>query len=131
MDYGSISPVTMFLNAGPVGKVVMAVLLLASVWTWVLIVEGVVAVVHIAKSARTARSGGAAGLLAPIEAAGEHAASFDLPGELIGEKRERVAEIMSRVGRELMTKAEGGLPNLAIISSSRPSSACSARYGAS
>ncbi|MBG0810023.1 MotA/TolQ/ExbB proton channel family protein [Methylosinus sp. H3A] len=120
MDYGSISPVTMFLNAGPVGKVVMAVLLLASVWTWVLIVEGVVAVVRIGKSARSARSGGPAGLLAPIEAAGEHAAGFDLPGESIGEKRERVAEIMSRVGRELMTKAEGGLPNLAVISSVAP-----------
>ncbi|BBU60263.1 hypothetical protein MSC49_01980 [Methylosinus sp. C49] len=120
MDYGSISPVTMFLNAGPVGKVVMAVLLLASVWTWVLIVEGVVAVARIGKSARAARSGGPAGLLAPIEAAGEHAASFDLPGESIGEKRERVAEIMSRVGRELMTKAEGGLPNLAVISSVAP-----------
>ncbi|OAI30686.1 flagellar motor protein MotA [Methylosinus sp. R-45379] len=120
MDYGSISPVTMFMNAGPVGKVVMAVLLLASVWTWVLIVEGVVAVVRIGKSARAARSGGPAGLLAPIEVAGEHAASFDLPGESIGEKRERVAEIMSRVGRELMTKAEGGLPNLAVISSVAP-----------
>ncbi|WP_159728832.1 MotA/TolQ/ExbB proton channel family protein [Methylosinus sp. Ce-a6] len=120
MEYGSISPVTMFLNAGPVGKTVMAVLLLASVWTWVLVIEGVVAVTRIGKSARVARSGGPAGLLAPIEEAGEHAASIDLPGESIGEKRERVAEIMSRVGRELMTKAEGGLPNLAVISSVAP-----------
>lgn len=120
MDYTSLSPVTMFLNAGPVGKSVMAILLLASIWTWVLIIEGVVAVVRIAKSTRVARSGGPAGLLAPVEAAGEHAASFDLPGESIGEKRERIAEIMSRVGRELLTRAEGGLPNLAVISSVAP-----------
>jgi biopolymer transport protein ExbB/TolQ len=120
MEYTSISPVTMFLNAGPVGKIVMAILLLASVWTWVLIIEGAVAVIRIARSTRIARSGGPAGLLAPIEAAGEHAASFDLPGESIGEKRERIAEIMSRVGRELLTSAEGGLPNLAVISSVAP-----------
>jgi biopolymer transport protein ExbB/TolQ len=120
MEYSSISPVTMFMNAGPVGKAVMAVLILASVWTWVLIVEGIVAVVRISRAARSARAGGPAGLLAAIEAAGEHAGAFDLPGESIGEKRERVAEIMSRVGRELLTKAEGGLPNLAVISSVAP-----------
>jgi biopolymer transport protein ExbB/TolQ len=120
MEYTSISPVAMFMNAGPVGKVVMAILILASVWTWVLIVEGVVAVVRIGRSTRVARAGGPAGLLAPIETAGEHAASFDLPGESVGEKRERIAEIMSRAGRELLTGAEGGLPNLAVISSVAP-----------
>ncbi|MBY6242567.1 MotA/TolQ/ExbB proton channel family protein [Methylosinus sp. Sm6] len=120
MEYSSISPVTMFMNAGPVGKAVMAMLILASVWTWVLIVEGIVAVLRISRAARSVRAGGPAGLLAPIEAAGEHAGSFDLPGESIGEKRERVAEIMSRVGRELLTHAEGGLPNLAVISSVAP-----------
>ncbi len=120
MEYTSISPVTMFLNAGPVGKIVMAILLLASVWTWVLIVEGLVAVVRIAKSTRSARSGGPVGLLAPIEAAGDYAAAFDLPGESVGERRERIAEIMSRAGRELLTNAEGGLPNLAVISSVAP-----------
>lgn len=120
MEYSSISPVTMFMNAGPVGKVVMGMLILASVWTWVLIVEGVVSVVRIGRAARSARAGGAAGLLGPVEAAGEHAGSFDLPGESIGEKRERVAEIMSRAGRELLTSAEGGLPNLAVISSVAP-----------
>ncbi|MBI3275237.1 MAG: MotA/TolQ/ExbB proton channel family protein [Methylocystis sp.] len=120
MEYTSLSPLTMFVNAGVVGKMVMAILLLASIWTWVLIVEGVVAVVRITKAARIARSGGPAGLLALIEAAGEQAAWLDVPGESIGEKRERIAEIMSRVGRELLTRAEGGLPNLAVISSVAP-----------
>ncbi len=120
MDYTSVSPVTMFVNAGPVGKVVMAVLLIASVWTWVLIIEGVVAVVRIGKGMRIARNGGPAGLLAPIEAVGEHAASLDLPGESVGERRERVAEMMSRAGREMLMRAQGGLPNLAVISSVAP-----------
>ncbi|MGD9542210.1 MAG: flagellar motor protein MotA, partial [Methylocystis sp.] len=63
MDYNTLSPLAMFLNAGPVGKAVMAVLLLASIWTWVLIVEGVVAVTRIAKTARSARAGGDVGVL--------------------------------------------------------------------
>ena len=70
MDYNTLSPLAMFLNAGPVGKAVMALLLLASIWTWVLIVEGVVAVTRIAKSARSARAGGDVGVLAPVAEAG-------------------------------------------------------------
>jgi biopolymer transport protein ExbB/TolQ len=120
MEYTSLSPVAMFVNAGPVGKAVMAVLLLASIWTWVLIVEGAVAVIRISKSARAARAGGPTGLLAPIEAAGQQAVALELPGESIGEKRERVAEFMSRTAREFLTRAEGGLPNLAVISSVAP-----------
>ncbi len=120
MDHTSLSPLAMFLNAGPVGKVVMALLLLASVWTWVLIVEGVVAVMRIGKATATARAGGPVGLLAPVEAAGREAYALDLPDETIGDKRERIAEHMSRTAREFLTKAEGGLPNLAVISSVAP-----------
>ncbi|MCC3245556.1 MotA/TolQ/ExbB proton channel family protein [Methylocystis sp. WRRC1] len=120
MDHTSLSPLSMFLNAGPVGKIVMAMLLLASVWTWVLIVEGVVAVMRISKAAASARSGGPVGVLAPVEAAGREAFALDLPDETIGDKRERIAEHMSRTAREFLTKAEGGLPNLAVISSVAP-----------
>ncbi|KAF2989654.1 MotA/TolQ/ExbB proton channel family protein [Methylocystis sp. MJC1] len=120
MDHTSLSPLAMFLNAGPVGKVVMAALLLASVWTWVLIVEGAVAVVRIAKATKEARAGGPVGLLEPIAAAGREAFALDLPDETTGDKRERIAENMSRAAREFLTKAEGGLPNLAVISSVAP-----------
>jgi biopolymer transport protein ExbB/TolQ len=120
MDHTSLSPLAMFLNAGPVGKFVMALLLLASVWTWVLIVEGAVAVVRIAKATKEARAGGPVGLLEPIAAAGREAYALDLADETIGDKRERIAEHMSRTAREFLTKAEGGLPNLAVISSVAP-----------
>jgi len=120
MEYASINPVTMFINAGFVGKFVMALLLAASVWTWVLIVEGVVAVLRIGKDTQSARAGGAVGVLAPVEAAGRKAFALDLPGESIGEKRERIAEMMSRTAREFLSAAEGGLPNLAVISSVAP-----------
>jgi len=120
MDYNTLSPLAMFLNAGPVGKAVMALLLLASIWTWVLIVEGVVAVTRITKSARSARRGGDVGVLAPVAEAGRQAFALDLPDETIGDKRARIADHMSRAAREFLTKAEGGLPNLAVISSVAP-----------
>jgi biopolymer transport protein ExbB/TolQ len=120
MEHMSLSPLAMFLNAGPVGKVVMAMLLLASVWTWVLIIEGAMAVVRINRAAREARAGGPVGLLEPVAAAGREAFALDLPDETTGDKRERIAENMSRAAREFLTRAEGGLPNLAVISSVAP-----------
>lgn len=120
MDYTSINPVTMFMNAGVVGKLVMALLLLASVWTWVLIIEGVIAVSRINKSAQDLRSGGPAGVLGPVEAVGEQAAAIVIPDESAAERRERIAEAMSRAAREFLSGAEGGLPNLAVISSVAP-----------
>ncbi len=120
MDGLSLSPVGMFLQAGPVGKAVMATLLIASLWCWILIVEGVVTVVRLARAVRTARAGAPSPLLEPIEAAGRAAARASVVDESLGEKRRRVAETMSRAGRELLMRAEGGLPNLAVISSVAP-----------
>ena len=120
MEYTTLSPLAMFVNAGPVGKFVMLTLVLASVYTWVLIFLGVFSVLKIGKATRSARAGGDVGVLAPVDAAGRSAASWDLPGELIGEKRERIAEVMSRTAREFLAKEEGGLPNLAVISSVAP-----------
>jgi biopolymer transport protein ExbB/TolQ len=110
----------MFLQAGPIGKAVMAILLLASVWCWILILEGVFTVVRLSRVVKAARAGKAAALLAPIDAAGQEAARLAVAGESAGEKRQRIAEKMSRAGRELLMRAEGGLPNLAVISSVAP-----------
>ncbi len=120
MEVDALSPVAMFVNAGLVGKFVMAILLLASIWTWVLIVLGTYVVVRISKSARAACAGEPAELLAPIFAAGRRAIGLDLPGETIGEKRKRVAAAMSRTAAGFLIYAEGGLPNLAIIASVAP-----------
>jgi biopolymer transport protein ExbB/TolQ len=120
MEYTTLSPLAMFINAGPVGKFVMLTLVLASVYTWVLIVLGVYSVLKIGKATRSARAGEEVGVLAPVDAAGRMAAALELPGESIGEKRERIAEEMSRTAREFLAKEEGGLPNLAVISSVAP-----------
>jgi biopolymer transport protein ExbB/TolQ len=120
MEYTSLSPVAMFVNAGPVAKAVMLTLVVASVYTWVLIALGAYSVIKIGRAARSARSGNDVGVLAPVLAAGRQAAAHELPGESIGEKRERVAEFMMRTARDFLTTEEGGLPNLAIISSTAP-----------
>jgi len=120
MDGLSLSPVGMFIEAGPVGKAVMAILLIASLWSWILIVEGVFTVVRIARAVRSARAGAPTPLIEPIEAAGREAARFRVIDESAGETRRRVAETMRRAARELLMRAEGGLPNLAVISSVAP-----------
>ena len=114
----SISPVNLFLQAGPIGKVVMAALGLASIWCWVLIIEGVVAIVRLGRALRAARAGEAA--LEPIAAAGRQAAELNVDAETVSERRQRIGEAMARAGREMLARAEGGLPNLAIIASVAP-----------
>jgi biopolymer transport protein ExbB/TolQ len=120
MEYTSISPVAMFVNAGPVGKFVMAALILASIWTWVIIVLTSFSVIRIGRDTRAARAGAGVGVLAPIDAAGREAVALEIPGESIGEKRQRIVEMMTRTARELLMQEQGGLPNLAVVSSVAP-----------
>lgn len=120
MDHTSLSPINMFLNAGPVGKLVMLLLIFAMCWTWVLIVSGVLSVRKIYQALKSVRSGGQAGLLEPVIVAGREALKVNFPDDSTGQKRERVAENMSRAAREILMGAEGGLPNLAVISSVAP-----------
>ncbi|MBV8593324.1 MAG: MotA/TolQ/ExbB proton channel family protein [Caulobacteraceae bacterium] len=115
-----LSPIALFLGAGWVGKTVMAALILASLWCWVLIVEGVISVWRLARAVRSARSGKAAPALASVIKAGEDEARRRLPGETAGEVRTRISDAMARAARELLTRSEGGLPNLAVISSLAP-----------
>ncbi|ACB95766.1 MotA/TolQ/ExbB proton channel family protein [Beijerinckia indica] len=120
METLSISPLSLFEQAGPVGKAVMAILLLASVWCWVLIIEALVSVSRLKKAVRLARSGGIHPLVAPLLDAGQKAAATTIPGESVGEARIRIAEAMHRAAQTIMKKTEGGLPNLAVISSVAP-----------
>ena len=116
-----LSPVGLFLGASLVGKAVMAVLFLASLWCWVLIIEGVVSVVRLRRAVRQARAGGPlAKSLTAVAAAGDEEARRRIPGETVGELRSRISDAMARAARELLTRSEGGLPNLAVISSVAP-----------
>ena len=117
----NLSPVGLFLDASLVGKFVMGVLFLASLWCWVLIIEGAISVVRLGGAVRIARAGRA--IPKPLEAiavAGDEETRRRIPGETVSDLRERISDAMARAARELLTRSEGGLPNLAVISSVAP-----------
>lgn len=115
-----MSPLGMFIYAGPVSKLVMALLLAAAVWTWVLIIDGVFVLRRLSKALDRVRAGGDIGVLWPIAEAARQASQAELPDETIHQKRERVLQQMNRAAREFMLDAEGGLPVLAIVASAGP-----------
>jgi biopolymer transport protein ExbB/TolQ len=116
-----LSPLGLFLEASLVGKAVMAVLFLASLWSWVLIIEGRVSVTRLRSAVRKARAGGEIPQpLLGVVAAGDEEVRRRLPGETVGELRSRISDAMARAARDLLMRSEGGLPNLAVVSSVAP-----------
>jgi biopolymer transport protein ExbB/TolQ len=109
-----------FVQAGIVGKAVMIVLALVSVWTWVLIVESAVGLSRLKRAIPLGGGKGEGNLLAPIMEAGSAAARIFIKDEDPAAKRVRIAEAMTRSGRILLGRAERGLPSLAVIASVAP-----------
>jgi biopolymer transport protein ExbB/TolQ len=116
----SLSPTAMFLAAGPISKIVMATLVLASVWTWFLILDGVFVLLRVSHALKSARAGGPIGVLWPLAAESEKALRVALPGETRVQKNERVSKRMTAAAREFLLAARGELSNLAIVSSVGP-----------
>jgi biopolymer transport protein ExbB/TolQ len=115
----SISPIDLFWAAGPVGKAVMVLLILASVWCWFLILESFYGLTRLRRAIRQARKGQRTKLSAIFDA-GVEAAHQPIDHETAGERRQRMLEAMMRYARILLVRAEGGLPNLAVIASVAP-----------
>lgn len=109
-----------FLEAGIVGKLVMALLAFASIWTWLLIGEGLFALFKLKRAVKLDAAGGAGCIIEPIIAAGQRSASIMIAQEGPGELRQRIVEAMNRRAQDVLTQAEGGLPNLAVIASVAP-----------
>jgi biopolymer transport protein ExbB/TolQ len=121
MTAHDMTPLALFMQAGLVGKGVIILLLLMSVWCWVLIIETVWRARRLRAAIDATRAGeGDRSLLDPVAVAGEREARINFPGESIGESRDRVAQAMHRAAAELMATAERSLPNLAIIASAAP-----------
>ncbi|GLI91017.1 MotA/TolQ/ExbB proton channel family protein [Methylocystis echinoides] len=120
MDISAMSPLGLFLNAGPVSKIVMALLLAASVWTWVLIIDAVIVALRLSASVKSARAGGSPGVLWPILSAAQEARRVEIPHESAKARRRRVALRVDQARKELMNAARGDLPNLAVVSSVGP-----------
>ena len=120
MDTESLSPLGFFMLAGGVGKAVMLILLSASIWCWVLIVEGIVRIAQLRAAVRRWQAGEAVAMLARVADAADAATDLFIPGESVGETRQRVQEAMNRAARIVVKKVEGGLANLAVIASVAP-----------
>lgn len=120
MDSIHMSPIDFFQQANAVGKTVILLLLLASVWCWVLIIEGVVGVTRLNGAMAAWRGGKDSKLLSPILVAGQAARAYPMSGETAGEMRQRIVEAMNRSARDIVARLDGGLANLAVISSVSP-----------
>ena len=120
MDMITLSPLALFVHAGLVGKAVMAILLVASIWCWILIVEGIMTSFKLRRSLSKAGMGDVSGQLQTLVNVGQHALTIHIEGETVGEKRQRLVEAMGREGRKLLSLADQGLPTLAVIASISP-----------
>src|ERR1700709_1465309 len=103
-----LSPLGLFLGASLVGKAVMAVLFLASLWSWVLIIEGRVSVTRLRSAVRKARAGGEIPTsLLSVGAAGDEEVRRRIPGETVGELRSRISDAMARAAPALLAPPHG------------------------
>jgi biopolymer transport protein ExbB/TolQ len=112
MDF-SLSPMTLFQQAGPVGKAVMLILLAASIWCWVAAIE-IMASLRAAR--RSARS------LAALADAPKVAASVALriEGETGGERRARVADVIAALAGAPLRRAARALSSLTVVAGVSP-----------
>jgi len=120
MDASILSPSIIFEHAGPVGKTVIVVLLAASVWCWVLIADGAFALFRLARALKKLQRGEVAKLIRPVIDEGEKALQMELPGDRPADARLRCIEAMNRASGDVLSTADRGLSNLAIIASVAP-----------
>jgi biopolymer transport protein ExbB/TolQ len=120
MNAIGLSPLALFVQAGLVGKCVMALLFLVSVWGWALILQVWLSARRLSTSVQAARRDEESALVAGVLEAGVRAQAVRVPSETHADRRWRIGETMSRAARALLLEAEGGLPGLAVISSTSP-----------
>ncbi|MBL8690579.1 MAG: MotA/TolQ/ExbB proton channel family protein [Rhodospirillaceae bacterium] len=120
----------LFLQADPIVKGVMILLILASVVSWGIIIDKTVRFRRLAKDAgrleglararATVLPRASDGLIAQIVAAGAHEAQERLDGESRGESRERCQRAMRSAMADGLRASEPGLPFLATVGSTAP-----------
>jgi biopolymer transport protein TolQ len=122
MQGGEISPVELFMQAGPVVKAVIAILIAASLWCWIIIFE---ALWTLGRLRRAIKSEGAyksrmGELTAKIFAAGREEAFEAQASAAEADRRSAITAAMRRQAQELIESCQRGLPNLAVIASVAP-----------
>ncbi|MGE0237202.1 MAG: MotA/TolQ/ExbB proton channel family protein [Parvibaculaceae bacterium] len=122
MQGGEISPVELFLQAGPVVKAVIVMLVAASLWCWIIIFD---ALWTLSRLRRAIKSEGAhksrmGKLTAQIFVAGREEAFAAQASPAEADRRSAIIAAMRRQAQELVESCQRGLPNLAVIASVAP-----------
>jgi len=122
MQGGEISPVEMFMQAGPVVKAVIAILIAASLWCWIIIFEALWTLGRLRRAIRSEGAGkGRMGeFVAKIFAAGREEAFEAQASAAEADRRSAIIAAMRRRAQELIESCQRGLPNLAVIASVAP-----------
>ena len=120
MPLPSLSPTDLFWQAGPVVKGVMLLLILSSVWCWTIIAQCAIGLNTLRRAISLAQAGQRPALLAPVFEAGNAEAKYYITDEPSPARRDRVISTMRRRVQETIEREQGGLANLAVISSVAP-----------
>jgi biopolymer transport protein ExbB/TolQ len=121
MQGGEISPVELFMQAGPVVKAVIALLIAASLWCWIIIFDALWTLSRLRRAIKSEGTGkGRMGeLIGRIFAVGCEEA-FEAQASAEGDRRSAITAAMRRQAQELIESCQRGLPNLAVIASVAP-----------
>lgn len=122
MDHANLTPLGLFFAAGPVVQCIVLLLVAASIWAWVVILEGSFRILRLRAALKAAEAGGTleGTRLAAVEAAGQAASREVTADEGLAFTKSQIEAAMRRKAAEILEAAEGGLPTLAIIASSAP-----------
>lgn len=120
MNEVDLSPIALFLAAGPVGKSVMLLLLAASVWCWVTIIGSAWSLWSLRLQVSQIVKGGKNALLESLTDVGRKAAAIALKGETVGERHRRVAQGMLAASSQMISNREGRVTDLALLSNIAP-----------
>lgn len=122
MQGGEISPIELFMQAGPVVKAVIAILLAASLWCWIIIFEALWTLSRLRRAIKSEGTGkgGMAELIGKIFSAGREEAFEAQASVAEADRRSAVTAAMRRRAQELVESCQRGLPNLAVIASVAP-----------
>lgn len=122
MQGGEISPIELFLQAGPVVKAVIVLLLAASLWCWIIIFEALWTLGRLRRAIRSEGSakGRMADLIGRVFAAGREEAFEAQASAAEADRRSAITAAMKRRAQELVESCQCDLPNLAVIASVAP-----------
>ena len=114
MQAGEVSPVELFLQAGPVVKTVILLLIAASLWCWIIIFESWWNLRQLRKAitSRGQKGGRVGKVAARILALGDDHA--------LGSEPQKTLNAMKRRAQELVESCHGSLSSLAVIASVAP-----------